>query len=270
MSSEKVVYADWQPEDVLRVFAFSAWSWVGLMNDGTSVLKYPRREGDEEAMKTLYDEAARYEHVGPHENLVIFKGRHKHGLLFEYCEKGSLADVIQNVDEVLTIPERMAISQQITRCLVHLHARNLIHGDISVRNVFVTATNMAKVGDLQGQLYDPSGETVKLASFTNENSQSRHPYAGDDEFSARTDIFALGTVLCCLWHGHLPYPDLDEFYQEQEIQGRFRRGEYPLVLADATNVDKVICKCWYSEYELMSDVLKDVEEITAVRYDIVL
>ncbi|KAK5722300.1 hypothetical protein LTR15_005529 [Elasticomyces elasticus] len=259
MSAHRVVLADWQPRGVQRVFAFSAWSWVGLMDDGRSVLKYPRREGDEEAMQVLYEEAARYHHVGPHDNLVSFKGIHEHGLMFEYCEKGSLGDVIQYQRPPLTNGEKTMLGQQITRCLVHLHTRNLIHGDISVRNVFVTAANVAKVGDLQGQLYGSDGTTVKFPSFTNENSQSRHPHAGEDEFSPRTDIFALGTLLYCLWHGHLPFPELNEFYDEEEIQARYRRGEFPLALEEATDIDKIICKCWRSEYNQMIEVLEDIE-----------
>jgi serine/threonine protein kinase len=231
------------------------------MDDGRSVLKYPRNEHDKEAMQILYDEAARYNHVGPHDNLVAFKGKHEHGLLFEYCEKGSLGDVIQYQQPPLQDCEKTQIAQQITRCLIHLHAKNLIHGDISVRNVFITAANVAKVGDLQGQLYCSDGRTIELASFTNENSQSRHPYAGEDEFSLRTDIFALGTLLYCLWHEHLPFPELDEFYQEEEIQTRYRRSEYPLVIAETAGMDKIICQCWHSKYDRMSEILKDLEQL---------
>jgi hypothetical protein len=90
-----VILADWKPQGVRKVLAFSAWSWVGLMDDGCSVLKYPRKEHDDQALQVLYDEAARYDHVGPHENLVVFKGKHDHGILTEYCEKGSLADMLQ-------------------------------------------------------------------------------------------------------------------------------------------------------------------------------
>lgn len=153
--------------------------------------------------------------------------------------------------------------QQISRCLVHVHARDLIHGDVSVRNVFVRAATVAKVGDLQGQLYGSDRKTIKFDSFTRENSQSRHPHAGEDEFSPRTDIFALGTPLYCLWHGHQPFPDLNEFDEEDEIQGRYRRSEYPLALADATGMDKIICKCWHSKYYQMINVLKDMEELVS-------
>lgn len=261
MSAGRFVLADWQPPGVQKVIGYSAWSWVGLMDDGCSVLKYPRNEGDTEAIQILHEEAARYNHVGSHDNLVVFKSIHKHGLVFEYCEKGSLADILQYQQPPLTDDEKTALGQQIVHCLVHLHARNLIHGDISVRNVFVTAATVAKVGDLQGQLYGPDGMTVELASFTNENSQSRHPFAGEDEFSPRTDIFALGTLLYCLWHEHLPFPELNEVYQEEEIQARYRRGEYPLAIAEATDMNKIICKCWHSEYDRMSEVLTDLEQL---------
>lgn len=225
------------------------------------MLKYPRREGDDEAIQTLHEEAARYDRVGPHDNLVAFKSIHEHGLIFEYCEKNSLEGVIQYQQPPLTDSEKTALGQQIARCLIHLHAHNLIHGDISVRNVFVTAATVAKVGDLQGQLYGVDGKTVEFASFTNENSQSRHPFADEDEFSRRTDIFALGTLLYYLWHGQLPFPELDEFYQEEEIQARYRCGEYPLTLAEATGIDKIICNCWHSKYKEIFDVLKDMEEL---------
>ncbi|KAK4905501.1 hypothetical protein LTR49_025207 [Elasticomyces elasticus] len=136
------------------------------------------------------------------------------------------------------------LGQQINRCLVHLHARNLIQGDISVGNVFVTAAQRRQ---------------IKFASFTNENSHSRQPHAGEDEFSPRTDIFALGTHLYWLWHGQLPFPELNEFFEEEEIQARYQRGEYPLALEEATDMNRIIYKCWRSEYNQMVEVLKDME-----------
>lgn len=231
------------------------------MDDGRSVLKYPRRVGDKEAMGFLHEEAARYDHVGLHGNLVLYKGIHEHGILFEFCEKGSLEDIIKYQQPPLTVGEKTALGRQITRCLVHLHEHNLIHGDIAARNVFVTAANVAKVGDLQGQLYNSDG-TVKFESYTNENTQSRHPDASEDEFSPRTDIFALGTLLYFLWYKQLPFPELHELDHEEEIQARYRRGEYPLAIAEVTGIDRIICKCWRSDYRQMVEVLKDMEEQT--------
>ncbi|PPJ58989.1 hypothetical protein CBER1_11242 [Cercospora berteroae] len=261
MSTARAIIADWKPRGVRMVFAFSALSWVGLMDDGHSVLKYPRHEGDEKAMECLREEAARYHHVGAHDNLVMFKGVHEHGLMFEYCEKGSLADVLQDQQPPLMNEEKVAIAQQIASCLAHLHAHNLIHGDINLRNVFITAGSVAKVGDLQGQLYRPDRTTIEIPSFGCENSKSRHPHADEDEFSPRTDIFALGSLLYHLWYEQLPFPDLHELYDEDEIQARYRRGEFPIARAEATGMNEIVCKCWHSEYTQVFEVLGDLGKL---------
>lgn len=195
MPTERKEFPDWQPSGVQKAYAYTGWSYTGLMDDGCSELKYACREGDKYAMQMLYDEAARHEIVGPHDNLVVFKGIHEHGILFEYCEKGSLENVIQFQQPPLTDAEKTVLGLQVTRCLLHLHAHNLIHSDICARNVFVTAANVAKAGNLQGRLYARDSKTILFKSCTGEDTQSRHPHAGKDEYSPRTDIFALGTLL---------------------------------------------------------------------------
>ena len=210
-------------------------------------------------MEALYEEAARYERLGSHDNLVVFKGVHKDGLVFEYCEKGQLEEVIQNRPS-LTDDEKRVIGKHITICLTYLHEHNFIHCDLNVNNVFVTSAIHAKVGDIQGQLYRPDG-TVEMPTMSQENAKSRHPRAGEDEFSPRTDIFALGTLLYHLWHGHPPFPDLDEYKDEETIQARYGRGEYPIDASQAIGMDKIIGKCWNSNYKKAREVLKDIEEL---------
>ena len=228
------------------------------MEDGRSVLKYPHCK-TQNAMEALYEEAARYKHLGSHDNLVVFKGVHEHGLLFEYCERGQLEEVIRD-DPSLTDNEKRAIAKQIILCLIHLHEHHFIHCDLNVNNVFITSAMDAKIGDIQGQLYRADG-TVEMPTMSQENAKSRHPKAGEDEFSARTDIFALGTVLYHLWHGHPPFPDLDEYRDEDSIQARYRRGDYPIDSSQAIDMDKIISKCWNSGYKQAVEVLRDMEEL---------
>ena len=63
------------------------------MEDSHSVLKYPQRKTPN-AIEALYEEAARFSYLGLHNHLVVFKGVHKDGLVFEYCERGQLEEVI--------------------------------------------------------------------------------------------------------------------------------------------------------------------------------
>jgi serine/threonine protein kinase len=249
----------WQPNGVQKFLAASSQNYVGLMEDGRTVLKYPLRK-TQETLQSLRAEADRYARLGTHENLVTCKGFSEDGLRLEYCEQGGLLDMIEGPIN-LTNHRKTTIGTQIVRCLIHLHEHNFIHCDLHVRNVFLTSEMDAKVGDLQGQLFRQDG-SIEMDTMSQENAKSRHPCAGEDEFSRRTDIFALGTLLYHLWYGHPPFPELDEHKQQDLIQERYRTGQYPIDVTQATGVDAIIGKCWTSEYTLMSEVLDDMDNLS--------
>ncbi|EME38565.1 hypothetical protein DOTSEDRAFT_75919 [Dothistroma septosporum NZE10] len=228
------------------------------MEDGVTVLKYPHYKSDN-AMEALLEEAARHDHLGLHINLVAFKAVHPDGLLFEYCEQGSLYEhIIGHVP--IRNTRKIAIGAQVVSGLAHLHQRNYIHCDLNVHNVFITSGGIAKIGDMQGQLYRPDG-TIDLPTMSQENAKSRHPEAGDDEFSVKTDIFALGTLLYELWHEAAPFPDLNEQTQEEEIKVRYANGEWPVNVARADPIDMIILRCWTSAYNDVNEILADMESL---------
>jgi serine/threonine protein kinase len=210
-------------------------------------------------MESLREEAARYHFIGTHENLVAFKAVHADGLLFEYCERGDLHTVIDGPIP-LSYKQKADIREQIAHGLAHLHARNYIHCDLNVNNVFMTSGMSAKIGDIQGQLYWPDG-TIRMPTMSQENAKSRHPDAGEDEFSQKTDIFALGTLLYHLHHGHPPFPDLNEQTEEELIRAKFHREEYPVDVQRATGICKIILKCWTSAYKNVSEILEDMSRM---------
>ncbi|KAK6435140.1 hypothetical protein LTR95_008678 [Oleoguttula sp. CCFEE 5521] len=233
---------DWQADGVVRCLAASSRKFVGLMADGVTVLKYLHVKTFD-GMEALYEEAARYDRLGLHENLVTCKGTHADALLFSYCERGSLRDLLDDGFE-LSDELRSSVGQQVVGCLIWFHGQNFIHCDLNISNVFVTSDFTAKVGDLQSQLYRPDGG-IEMPTMSQENAKSRHPWAGE-EFSVKSDIFALGTLLYHLWHGEAPFPDLEEQTQEDEVQARYRNGERPIDVVSAMGMDGIIAKCWTS------------------------
>jgi hypothetical protein len=246
----------WAPNGV-QYLATSGLFFVGTLEDGRTVLKYPHRKTPE-TMSCLREEADRYERLGPHENLVTYRGFNEDGLLLEYCERGALGDLIQYEEpSVLTDSHKCAIGTQIVRCLAFMHRRNYIHCDVHVRNILLTSELVAKVGDLQGQLYRADG-SIEWETMSEESPKSRHPDADEDEFTPRTDIFALGTLLYHLWHGHEPFPELDRNKHLDLIGARFRGREYPADLNRESGIGVIICKCWDSEYERADEILEDM------------
>ncbi|KAK4614147.1 hypothetical protein CLAFUW4_08727 [Fulvia fulva] len=248
----------WKPDGVREYLATSGHFFVGILEDGRTVLKYPHRKTPE-TLSCLREEADRYARLGPHENLVIYKGFNKDGLLLEYCERGALSDLIEG-PFVLTDPYKLLIENQVVRCLAFFHQRNYIHCDMHVRNIFLTSEFIAKVGDLQGQLYRDDG-SIEIETMSQEDAKSRHPDAGEDEFTPRTDIFALGTLLYQLWHGHPPFPELDIYAHYDLIEARFRKRQYPVDLSRESGIDIIIGKCWESEYERAEEILNDMYKL---------
>jgi hypothetical protein len=246
----------WAPNGV-QYLATSGFLFVGILEDGQTVLKYPHRKTPE-IMSCLREEAHRYARLGPHENLVTYKGFNEDGLLLEYCEQGALDDLIKGEGPfVLTDSHKSAIGTQVVRCLAFMHRRNYIHCDVHVRNIFLTSEMVAKVGDLQGQLYRDDG-SIEWETMSQEDPKSRHPDAGEDEFTPRTDIFALGTLLYHLWHGHEPFPELDRHKHHDLIGARFRERKYPADLCRESGIGIIICKRWGSEYERADEILDDM------------
>lgn len=240
------------PHGVQSQVAFTSSNVIGLMEDGCSVLKYPRSpDRDQYAHTVLREEANRYISIGQHDNLVTFKAITDNGIVLEYCERGALNDTIHLLNE----DEKICIGAQIVRGLAHLHAQNFIHCDLNVRNIFITSDFTAKIGDLQGQLSRPDG-TIEMPAMTENNVKSRLP-GPDGVFTAETDIFALGTLLYHVWYGHPPYPELDEYNDEAEIESKYRQGEFPIIITNAISVEKIICKCWTLNYANAGEILED-------------
>lgn len=72
----------------------------------------------------------------------------------------------------------------------------------------------------------------------------------------------LGTLLYTLWHGHPPFPELEEHRQDDLIAERYRKGQYPIETSHATGIDAVIGKCWTSRYDRASEILDDMDRLS--------
>eukprot|EP00976_Prorocentrum_cordatum_P099279 1191772-Prorocentrum_minimum.AAC.1 len=72
-------------------------------------------------------------------------------IVMEYCEKGSLADLIEerakSGEGPLKVEHALDIWLQLVRAVEHVHARKVLHRDLKPANVFVTLKEWMKLGD---------------------------------------------------------------------------------------------------------------------------
>jgi serine/threonine-protein kinase len=132
-----------------------------------------------------------------------------HGLRYLVMEFVPGLNVAQMLAEA-PIQERRAVGIviQVARALEHAHRNEIVHRDIKPANIIVTASGVAKLGDLglakhiQG---DPSqtDEGVPMGTpFYVSPEQAR----GDRRVDIRSDIYSLGATLFHMVTGRVAFP----------------------------------------------------------------
>lgn len=96
ISQDRVVQITyWQADGVQRLLVVFSHYFIGLMEDGRTVLKNSVQK-NLDSLICLREEADRYARVGTHENLVTCSGLTQDGfVLLESCEQGDLLHVIE-------------------------------------------------------------------------------------------------------------------------------------------------------------------------------
>ena len=83
-------------------------------------------------------------------NVVAYRGSYlvenEIWIAMEYCEVGSLSDLIVKSDVALDEAELAAVIVQILRALAYLHESHIIHRDVKGDNVLVTSDGLIKLG----------------------------------------------------------------------------------------------------------------------------
>ncbi|MEO1131073.1 MAG: serine/threonine-protein kinase [Cyanobacteria bacterium J06639_1] len=129
-------------------------------------------------------------------------------MVMDYCEGGTLRDLLDG-DVPLSLKQRLALVADMLAGLAHAHANGIVHCDLKPENVLLNVT--------------PTGWTARLSDFglarfsrelggqsTTETGDSGSPaYMAPErfygEFSAASDIYAIGVMLYELICGDRPF-----------------------------------------------------------------
>lgn len=151
----------------------------------------------------------------------------------ELLEGGDLRDLVH--DELLSAEQTCRILRDVASALTLLHARGLVHRDLTARNVRIDAHGRATLFDF-GVLVDAgaSGEIAGTPPFV------APELLRGEAVDSRVDLYALGVLGYRMVTGRLPYParDLNELYEllQEPLQRPSEIGEIPPAL-DALIMD---------------------------------
>ena len=176
----------------------------------TVALKIPHPQFESDVV--FFERFRREEAIGQkleHPNVIkVLKPRDKSRMYMamEYIDGRSLRAVIQE-QRALPLERALEIARQVTEALVYLHANGIIHRDIKPENILLLGEHGLKILDF-GIALDDSARRLTwtgLSSTMGTPDYMAPEQIGGRRGDARTDVYAVGTLLYEMLTGNLPY-----------------------------------------------------------------
>jgi len=164
----------------------------------SDVVFYGRFQREEEVVRRL-----------DHPNIIkVFTPERKSRMYIamEFVEGVSLRAELRD-KRPFTVERALDYSRQICGALVYMHGQHVVHRDLKPENILITASGLLKIMDF-GIALD---EEARRLTWSGLSSTIGTPdYMAPEQVSgrrgdARTDIYALGTILYEMLTGNLPY-----------------------------------------------------------------
>eukprot|EP00047_Mylnosiga_fluctuans_P020046 m.88349 g.88349 ORF g.88349 m.88349 type:complete len:1295 (-) comp8366_c0_seq2:2436-6320(-) len=159
-----------------------------------------------------------------HVNIVRFYGTSIDDgcplLVMEYCERGSLFNVIRDTDLYLDWPEIHQLGSQCAMGMAYLHSRKLVHRDLKSLNVFVSADWTVKVGDFGNshnfRVGTSRGTRPRPSGYESESFGTTHwcapellqPIEQEPHRLGASDVYSYAIVMWEIASGRTPYYDI--------------------------------------------------------------
>ena len=200
--------------EITKLIARSGMASIFEAKDTVSgqavALKVPHLQFESDVV--FFERFKREEEIGQrldHPNIIKFlKPRHKSRMYMamELVEGKSLRKLMEE-EHPLPTARALAIAQQICEALEHMHKHGVVHRDLKPENVLITPTGQVKIIDL-GIALDKSARRLTwfgLSATIGTPDYIAPEQIGGRRGDARTDIYALGTILYEMLTGNLPF-----------------------------------------------------------------
>lgn len=124
-------------------------------------------------------------------------------LVMRFMSGGSLSERIRR--EAITLEEAVRIMERVAAALDAVHEKDLIHRDITPRNIFFDSYGEAYLGDF-GLVKSLGADDRTMSTVGTYAYMSPEQFTGKD-ISSQSDIYALGGVLYTMLTSQRPYQD---------------------------------------------------------------
>lgn len=169
----------------------------------------PGAKGDEIAsrMKSEFRALSRLSH--PNVLRVFEAGVHgdRPYFIMELLEGRALRDLVETWRELPPTERARQAEQiliQIARALEYIHARGIVHRDVTPSNIFVGPDGTARLMDF-GVVKEPGGELTMVGEVVGTVAYMAPEQITGGRVDARADLYSLGAVLYLMLTGRRPF-----------------------------------------------------------------
>lgn len=181
-----------------------------------------------------------------HENLVQLLGVKLSPLpiyiVTEFMAKGSLTDYLRSRGRsVIKWSDQFHFSWHVSKAMVYLESKSVIHRDLAAANVLLNDDAIAKVSDfgLSGRI-----EQIKAGGKFRVKWSAPEALKDNNDFTPKSDVWSYGVLLWEIYSfGRVPYPRIPLNDVLEKVNGGYRM-EKPENCPD--QMYQIMLKCWKS------------------------
>jgi serine/threonine-protein kinase len=235
----------------------------------TVAVKVPHMQYESDI--AFYQRFEREEQIGQkleHPNIVRVlrpESKSRMYLVMEYADGNSLRAIIGRRNR-LPVAEALEIARQVCRALVYMHEQGIVHRDLKPENVLVSADGKVTLIDF-GIAMDEAARRLTWAGLS--STIGTPDYMAPEQVrgrrgDARTDVYALGTMLYEMITGELPHTGANAHAVMRAKLDRDPRPPRELVPDMDPNVEDIILRAIErsprDRYASAAEMLADLED----------
>uniref|UniRef100_A0A6B2L2T9 Protein kinase domain-containing protein n=1 Tax=Arcella intermedia TaxID=1963864 RepID=A0A6B2L2T9_9EUKA len=218
------------------------------MTVACKIIKREMHVGEKESEQTL--EELKFMQILKHPNIILLMGatlnpQNQMVIVTEYAEKGNLKDVLPEVKNLMS---RLKFGLETALGLSWLHAHSIIHRDLKLANLLVSADNTIKISDF-GLSLDYKEEVVCRCFKGNvkysppEILQARYSkHSVIYPYSEKTDVYGFGLIL---WELLALEPLFPNVKGKEDLTKHVIEGQRPEIKPHwPASVKNLLTMCW--------------------------
>ncbi|PRP87620.1 hypothetical protein PROFUN_04647 [Planoprotostelium fungivorum] len=215
LGEDKNTVLNWEELQLIKQIGSGAFGvvykgkWRAL---DVAVKQIKATELKESDLADFLAEATLLKNLRPHPNVVLFIGvtiqPQPISLVTEYCGGGGLHAMLH--DPAVEMPESLVIHfvTGAAKGVFHLHSEGILHRDLAVRNLLLSATMDVKVTDFGLSKKVTKGESVQ-EDITGPLKWMSPEALASQEYSTKSDVYSFGVLVWELVTRLEPWQDVD-------------------------------------------------------------